>query len=125
MLQWKLNTLQYTVMKSSILASLEVLQQKRILELYAFFYPLRILELYAFFYPLGILELYAFFLTVQSPAHSAMDSKSRIVPREFELEHLLSATYKTITIGCLCVNIKLLKYETLKVHFAGSTKLER
>ena len=113
MFQWKLNTLQYTVMKSSILASLEVLQQKRILELYAFFYPL------------GILELYAFFLTVQSPAHSAMDSKSRIVPRESELEHLLSATYKTITIGCLCVNIKLLKYETLKVHFAGSTKLER
>lgn len=68
----------------------------------------------------GILELYAFFLIVQSPAHSDIDSKSRTVPRESELESLPSAVCKTITIDCLCINMKLLKYETLKVHFAGS-----
>ena len=68
----------------------------------------------------GILELYAFFLVIQSPAHSDIDSKSRTVPRESELESLPSAICKTITIDCLCINMKLLKYETLKVHFAGS-----
>ena len=67
----------------------------------------------------GILELYAFFLVIQSPAHSDIDSKSRTVPRESELESLPSAICKTITIDCLCINMKLLKYETLKVHFAG------
>lgn len=65
----------------------------------------------------GILELYAFFLVIQSPAHSDTDSESRTVP---ELESLPSAICKTITIDCLCINMKLLKYETLKVHFAGS-----
>lgn len=92
-----LNTIKYTVMKASSWPLLK------------------------FYSRMGAWKPRASLLIPQFSAHSATDSPN--------LEQCLGnlswnlgqePSIKTIKIGCLCVNIRLLKYETFKVYFACS-----